>query len=274
MAPEQMAPDPDPRDILARPASPPDFTVAYGDLADQIADVRLPPEDANVMPLVIVIHGGFWMPQFDRAHVGALAADLASRGHVVASLEYRRIGVDGGGWPGTFDDIADGVAEAPDLIAESLGLSGVGDGRVMLMGHSAGGQLALWAARHVSGIHGVVALAPVADMARAFALGLGDGAVGQLLGGGPDVVADRYAAVDPMVNLPLEVPTVVVHGQLDLQVPYEIGRDFVAASMAAGDPTELIGLADIEHFAVIDPHSSAWPAVLAGLASVCAVGRG
>ena len=273
MAPQRTAPEPDPRDILTRLAAPPDFTVAYGDLPDQIADVRLPADDTEPMPLVIFIHGGFWMSEFDRTHAGPLAVDLVSRGFIVATLEYRRSG-GGGGWPGTFDDVADGITELPELIAESLGLADVGDGRIVLIGHSAGGQLALWAARRVTGIHGVVALAPVADMARAYALGLGDGAVGQLLRGGPDEVADRYAAVDPTTNLPVGVPTVVVHGRRDLQVPFEIGRDFVAASVAAGDQTTLVDLADIEHYGLIDPLSSAWPAVLAGLASVCAVGRG
>ena len=259
---------------MSRSAPPPDFTVAYGVLPDQIADVRLPPEDVKPKPLVIFIHGGFWKPEYDRAHGGPLAADLAARGHVVATLEYRRVGVDGGGWPGTFDDIGDGVTEVPELIAASLGTSDAGDGRVVLMGHSAGGQLALWAGRHVTGVLGVVALAPVADLARAYAMGLGGGAVAQLLGGGPDVVADRYAAVDPVANLPIEVPVVVVHGRRDQDVPVEIGRDFVAASVAAGDPTELIELADIDHYGVIDPLSPAWPAVLRGLASVCGVGRG
>ena len=262
-----------PRDILSRPATPPDFTVAYGDHPDHIADVRRPAVEAG-LPLVIFIHGGFWMAEFDRTHAGPLAVALAELGYPVATLEYRRVG-GGGGWPTTFDDVAAGVAGVPKQLART---------DVVLMGHSAGGQLALWAARNAergSGsepgaprIRGVVALAPVADMARGYALGLDDGAVTRVLGGSPEEVPDRYASVDPAANLPVGVPVAVVHGHADQQVPYAIGHDFAVASKAAGDSTSLFDLPDIEHFGIIDPHSSAWPTVVQGLASVCNTGRG
>ena len=100
-----------PRDILSRPATPPDFTVAYGDHPDHIADVRRPAVEAG-LPLVIFIHGGFWMAEFDRTHAGPLAVALAELGYPVATLEYRRVG-GGGGWPTTFDDVAAGVAGVP-----------------------------------------------------------------------------------------------------------------------------------------------------------------
>jgi acetyl esterase/lipase len=263
------------RDVLNRPATPPDFTVAYGEQPDHVADVRLPATDAG-LPLVIFVHGGFWMAEFDRTHAGPLAVALAATGYPVATLEYRRVGA-GGGWPATFDDVAAGIATVPGLVDVALrdrGSVPIGDRGVVLMGHSAGGQLVLWAGRLGAGIRGIVALAPVADMARAYAMSLGDGAVGLVLGGGPDDVPDRYAAVDPAANLPLGVPTVVVHGLADLQVPYEIGRDWAASSAAAGDRTALLGLAGIEHFGLIDPLSSAWATVTSGLASVCDAGRG
>jgi acetyl esterase/lipase len=270
-------PPADPRDVLTRSAPPPDFTVAYGDAPEQIADVRLPPPDAGPHPLVIVIHGGFWMAEYDRAHVGPLAADLAARGYPVATLEYRRIGDDGGGWPGTFDDVAAGVAALPSLVSDALNhrrLTPLAESGTVVIGHSAGGMLALWVGRRIPGIRAIVALAPVADMRRGFVLGLGDGAVAAVLGGSPDEVPDRYAAVDPAMNLPIGAPTVVVHGHLDKQVPYPVGRDWALASAVAGDPTVLIDLADIEHYAIIDPLSSAWSSVLVGLATVCNVGRG
>ncbi len=103
---------------------------------------------------------------------------------------------------------------------------------------------------------------------------LGGGAVGAVLGGSPSEVPDRYAAVDPAANLPIGVPSVIVHGRLDRVVPFELGHDFVDASAAAGDATTLVDLADVEHFGLIDPLSPAWHPVLAGLASVCDARRG
>jgi acetyl esterase/lipase len=263
------------RDVLDRPSAPPSFTVAYGELADQIADIRLPRSEAG-RPLVVFVHGGFWRAEYDRVHAGPLAVALTELGYPVATLEYRRLG-GGGGWPATFDDVAAGIAALPALIDAALrerGSAPLADHGLVLMGHSAGGQLVLWAGRTVPGVRGIVALAPVADMARGYAMSLGDGAVGLLLGGGPTELPDRYAAVDPAANLPIGVPTVVIHGHADLQVPYALGEDWAIASAAAGDPTRLVGLSDIEHYGVIDPLSPAWPAVIAGLASVCGIGRG
>ena len=262
----------DPREVLTRPAPPPDLTIRYGPAPEQVVDVRLPAggsdpptgrvdpvaRPAVARPAVVFLHGGFWMAEYDRAHVGPLAADLASRGYPVVCPEYRRIGQPGGGWPGTFDDVAAALA----TVTERLGLTAP-----VLAGHSAGGQLALWAAGRVP-CRGVLALAPVADLGRGYRLGLGDGAVGELLGGGPDEVPDRYAAVDPARLPPLPVPVVVVHGELDRQVPVGIGRDYVAGARRAGTGARLVELAGVEHFGLIDPLSSAWPAVLDALDSL------
>jgi acetyl esterase/lipase len=249
----------DPREVLGRPAPSPDFTIRYGDGPEQVADVRLPGGPTpDGRPPVMFLHGGFWMAEYDRGHVGPLAADLAGRGYPVVCLEYRRIGQPGGGWPGTFDDVLAGLRA---LTARAEFTAPV------LAGHSAGGQLALWAAGRVP-CRGVVALAPVADLGRGYALGLGDGAGGALLGGGPDEVPDRYAAVDPARLAPPPVPVVVVHGDLDDRVPVGIGRDYVAAARSAGAAVRLVELPGVEHFGLIDPLSSAWPAVLAALEEV------
>jgi acetyl esterase/lipase len=262
----------DPRAVLNWPSPPPDFTVAYGDEPDQVADVRLPPVGVPTRPLVIFLHGGFWRAGYDRAHAGLLAADLAGRGYPVVCLEYRRIGQPGGGWPGTFDDVATGVAVIPELLARALvergnRAQGAAFGPPILAGHSAGGQLALWAASRVP-TRGVLALAPVADLARGYALGLGGGAVAALLGGDPAAVPDRYAAADPAVLEPPPTPTIVVHGAEDDRVPVALGRDYVAAARARGGNVRLVELAGVEHFAVIRPGSPAWPAVLTALADL------
>ena len=271
----------DPREVLTRPAPPPDFTVRYGDGPEHVADVRLPagagratlagpagpatlaePASVDARPPVVFLHGGFWMAEYDRAHVGPLAADLAGRGYPVVCLEYRRVGQPGGGWPGTFEDVADGLA----VVIERLGL-----GAPVLAGHSAGGQLALWAAGRVPCL-GVLALAPVADLARGHELGLGGGAVALLLGGGPADVPDRYAAVDPLRLVPPPVPVVVVHGDRDDRVPVALGRDYVAAARRVGAHARLVELPGVEHFGLIDPRSAAWPSVLAALADLAAPG--
>jgi pimeloyl-ACP methyl ester carboxylesterase len=216
------------------------------------------------------IHGGFWRAEYDREHVGPLATDLAGRGYPVATIEYRRTGQSGGGWPGTFDDVEAAVRAVPDLIVAALEARGqiVPDLHApVLAGHSAGGHLALWSASRVPVVRGVLALAPVADLVLAHRLGLGADAVADLLGGGPVERPERYAAADPVQLLPLGVPTIVVHGDKDQLVPVLVGREFVAAAQRSGDDASLVEIPGIEHFALIEPGSSAWSAVLGALAA-------
>ncbi len=258
----------DPREVLTRPSPPPDATVSYGDHPDQCADLRLPAGDGPPRPLVVVVHGGFWRAEYDRAHTGPMAAALAALGHPVAQIEYRRTGQPGGGWPHTLTDVRTGVAALPGLAAAAL------PGRVapvppILIGHSAGGHLALYvAARAPETVAGVVALAPVADLAQAYRLDLDGGAVAALLGGSPEDVPDRYADADPSNFVPMRTRTVVVHGEQDLQVPTSISRSWVAADRAAGGTSTLIELPECEHFGLIDPEAAAWPRVTQALRSL------
>ncbi|WBB73753.1 alpha/beta hydrolase [Micromonospora sp. WMMD1128] len=258
----------DPRDVLTRPAPPPDATVAYGDHPDQCADLRRPAGDGPARPLVVVVHGGFWRAEYDRAHTGPMATALAALGHPVAQLEYRRTGPPGGGWPNTLADVRAGVAALPGLAAAAL------PGRVapvppILVGHSAGGHLALYVAAHAPDtVGGVLALAPIADLAEAYRLDLDGGAVAALLGGGPADVPDRYAATDPSALVPIPARTVVMHGSLDQQVPVSTSRSWVAADQAAGGTAILVELAECEHFGLIAPDSVAWPRVVEALRSL------
>lgn len=256
--------------MLTRPAPPPDFTVAYGDDPEQVVDVRLPAPGAAPRPLVVFVHGGFWMAEYDRTHAAPLATDLAARGYPVASVEYRRIGQPGGGYPGTLDDVAAAVAALPELLAVALAedrYEGFDTDRPILAGHSAGGHLALWTAARggPSVTRGVLALAPVANLLRAYELRLGGDAARKLLGGAPGERPDAYAAADPTALLPIGVPVAVVHGRRDEQVPYRIGAEFAAAARVAGDDVRLVELPECEHFGLIDPLSAAWPAVLDAL---------
>ncbi len=242
---------------------------AYGAHPDQIAEVVLPPA-TGPLPLVVVIHGGFWRARYDRTHTAPQCIALARAGWAVAALEYRRVG-GGGGWPETFVDVAAGVDALPGLLGSTIDPD-----RVVLMGHSAGGHLALWAAgRHrlPSGapgqrgepgrLRGVVALGAVADLGWALGNGVGTGAVLDLLGAAdPGELESRRRPADPAALLPTGVPTVLVHGARDDQVPPDCARSYTSAARAAGDPCELRLLPGVGHFEFLDPTSIAWPAVL------------
>lgn len=266
-------------DILTRAASAPDLTVAYGGLPDQIADLRFPRSRGDgATPLVIIVHGGFWRARYDRTHTAPMADDLVSRGFATAAIEYRRVGQDDGGWPGTFDDVARAVDTVPALAAEAVP-GGVGD--VLLLGHSAGGHLALWAASRARllstapwrlpaapPIRGVVALAPVAALAVASEQRLGGGAADELLGGPAAELSERTALADPIALVPSSVPSVLVHGTADENVPVEQSHRYVRAARAAGDDCRLAELPGVGHFALIDPREDAWATVLGALSDL------
>ncbi len=243
---------------------PPPRQIAYGGHPDQCGDLHLPTGDGP-WPLVILIHGGFWKVPWDRTLMTPLADDLPARGLAAWNVEYRRLGQEGGGWPGTLDD----VAAAADAVA---GLDDVDPTRVVTVGHSAGGHLALWLAarrRIAPGQPGAapvvqpraaVSLAGVADLARGAADDLGDGACAALLGGQPGEVPDRYAAASPIELLPLAVPVLLVHGAADDIVPPGQSRAFARSAAIAGDEVELVELA-ADHFDVIEPTHAAWAVV-------------
>jgi acetyl esterase/lipase len=234
------------RDLLARPERH-----RYGPSRSQRADLYLPDGDGP-HPVVVLLHGGYWRSRYGKSLMRGLAGDLARRGFAAWNVEYRRVGRHGGGWPMTFDD----VAAAIDVLPE------VGDGRLDLdavdaVGHSAGGQLAIWAAARRDGvaIRRVVAQSAVLDMVRA-----GEPAH-EFLGGGPHEVPERFAAADPMQLIPLGKPTLIVHGADDETVPLKRSRLYYEAARAAGDPVELVEPSPGHHRVHIDPRSDAWRVV-------------
>jgi len=214
---------------------------------------------AGPFPVVVFIHGGFWRAAFDLTHARPLCTALAKEGFAVWSLEYRRLGQPGGGWPGTLDDVRAAALHLKELAREHpLDLD-----RVVAAGHSAGGQLALWlAAQNAINLRGVVSLAGVADLRRGWELGLSRGVVGEFLGGSPEEVPERYRAASPIDLLPMSVPQRVVHGTADVVVPFEIGERFAQASGNA----ELIRLEGTGHSEVIDPGAREWAEVRRSIA--------
>jgi len=222
--------------------------------------------------VVVVIHGGYWRMPYTRRLMVPLSRALVRRGLAVWNVEYRRVGLGGGGggWPATVDDVAlavDALAECP----------GVDPTRVVLVGHSAGGQLALWAAGRGRlppgvegsltaghpprvGLLGVVALAPVTDLR-----GAGSPAIGRFLGPDPD---DRRAeAASPVCLLPLGLPQLVVHGAADDVVSLRSSETYVAIAREAGDPVTLVAPAGVGHRGVILPRGPAFEALVEAVIS-------
>lgn len=238
-------------------------TERYGALEGQEGDLYLP--SASRPPVVCLLHGGFWRMPYGRDEMAAVARDLAGEGFAVWNLEYRRLGATGGGWPATFDDVVAGIEHLAQLVDGGADLDLA---RLTVAGHSAGGQLALWAAaRQVDDPRGhaprrvriaaVAGMAPVADLVRAHELGVGGSAVTELLGGAPAGLPARYRDASPRALLPLNVAQLILHGTADDVVPIEISHDYVEAAQAAGDDVEFLELAGTGHMEYLDPSSGA-----------------
>ena len=243
------------REILDRPAPPADLRLPYGDGPCRFIDFRFPARAASPMPLVVHFHGGFWRNRRSLLHGGNVCAALTRAGIVTANVEYRRVGDEGGGFPGTLDDAAAALRFARDWAARSGSPP-----LTIVTGHSAGGHLALWLAGEDPELAGVVALAPVACLREAWRLRLGDGAVQDFLRGSPSEVPESYAAACP-TERPASVPRVLIHGISDDIVPLSVSRTYVETRSADRGPVRLNELPGASHFDVIDPESPAWRSV-------------
>ena len=271
-----LNPDEQPAKISA-PIKP--LRLAYGPAPQQFGDLYVPIEP-GLYPIVILIHGGYWRARYGLDLMNSLAEDLAKRGYAAWNIEYRRVGNPGGGWPGTFLD----VALATDFLRKLAPSYKLDLQRVVPIGHSAGGHLAFWLAARpriplfvnnspLAGsqqpgnneetatplmLAGAISLAGVVDLEMAWRLHLSNGAVVELLGGSFADVPERYAAASPAAMLPLGVPQVLIHGTNDDNVPLQVSQAYTNAARAANDPVTYIELAGVDHFDVIDPHSHAW----------------
>lgn len=251
----------------------------YGPARGQRADLWLPapppaqliarPAGAGV-PVVVLLHGGFWAWPYTKVLMTGLARDVRARGWAAWNVEYRRLGRLGGdgGYPATFDDVAaavDHLARLPEAIGDRLDLT-----RVVLCGHSAGGTLALWAAGQTGGavaIRGAIGLAPVADLAEAERRGIGGAAIARLLGGRAKERPERYAACSPAERGPCPVPVVLVHGRKDATVPVGMSEEHVARQQQAGGDAELV-VVDATHRSLLRHRGPGWVAVTRRIATL------
>ncbi len=230
-------------DILTDPPPPPaDARLAYGDEPLQFGDLRLPHGDGPFR-LAVMVHGGYWQATYNLIHAGHLCVALAEAGIATWNVEYRRLGDAGGGWPGTGEDVARAVAFVDELPLERE--------NVVLVGHSAGGQLALWATKRAQ--LPVVALAPVSDVRESAQRTGPEGVPASFVG------ESRFEELSPIELLPLGVRQILVHGTADDSVPHAMSERYVEA---AGTEAELVTLEGAGHFELIDPQSREWPRVL------------
>ena len=251
--------------------------LAYGSENLQFGKLYLPNQSGSP-PIVIFIHGGYWRARYGLDLMDGLAVDLAKRGFASWNIEYRRVGDPGGGWPGTLQD----VALATDYLRKIAPIYGLDLKKVVSIGHSAGGHLALWLAarRRIPffaqnsplvgsqlsneetatplALAGAISLAGVVDLEMAWRLHLSNDAVVELLGGTFESVPERYAVASPAAMLPLGISQVLIHGTSDDSVPIEVSKAYAKAALSLNDPITYIELEGVDHFDVIDPHSEAW----------------
>jgi acetyl esterase/lipase len=251
---------------------------AYGLYRAQFGEL-FRPAGREPVPVAVVIHGGFWRARFGRKLMRALCEDLVARGWAAWNLEYRRLG-DGGGWPNTFEDVAAGIDHLRELAPAGAGHPVDGEpgpldlSRVVAIGHSAGGHLAVWAATRPDLPEGApgasprvrvtaaVAQAGVVDLRLAWQWRLSEGVVRELLGGPPEERDERYGLASPADHPPTGVPLLLVHGAEDDIVPPAMSRRFAETAASAGSACDLVVLDGEDHFGHLDPANALWQEVV------------
>ncbi len=250
-------------DILTLAPPPADRRLAYGSDPNQFLDLRQPASQGKSRgpyPLVINIHGGFWRAKYNLDHAGHLCAALTAKGLATANLEYRRVGNEGGAWPGTFADIR----SAYQFLVQNAAAHKFDPQKIVVMGHSAGGQLALCLAAHEPRVTRVISLAGVVDLQRAYQLHLSNDAVVEFLRGTPSEVPDHYREADPMKLSLAHARQWLIYGTADDDVPPDFSRNYVAAKKKGarnGEDAHLLEIAGSGHLDLINPRSAAWKQV-------------
>jgi acetyl esterase/lipase len=249
-------------DVAKLPSAPPAARIVYGSAPQQYAELRLP-AGKGPFPVVAILHGGCWIDYATADYMAHVATALTKEGFATWNVEYRRAHEAGGGWPGTFDDAEHGVAAVEHATQYPLDLK-----RVVVIGHSAGGQLALYAGTklHLP----AVSLAGIVDM-RAYARdGLKDCAEGELrvMGGTPEEHPERYRAVSPIEMLPLKIPHVLVWGEADAIVPERLFTAYEKRARDAGDAMQVVRVRDAGHHDLCSAEGPGWRQIVQAIAGL------
>ncbi len=264
-------------EIANMPLPAPDHIIKYGPDSLQFGELRLP-QGKGPFPVVVVVHGGCWLAAYNLHYMAHVSDALTKAGYATWNIEFRRVGDAGGGYPGTFLD----VAKATDYVRDLAKTYPVNARKVAVIGHSAGGHLALWLAarkdlsrkselytRKPLKLKGVVALAGIPDLAT-YSLDKGscNTAVPKLMGGMPTEQEMRYADASPAQLLPKRVPQRLVQGTLDPIVPVSQSQQYADASKAKGNDTKVLLVPNSGHFDLVAPHAPAWATVLQAVQEV------
>lgn len=269
-----------PADLQALPAEPADYRLTYGDDANQFGELRLP-AGPGPHPVIVLIHGGCWKAEYATLRDLAPMGDALKRDGIATwNIEYRRLGQPGGGWPGTYLD----VAHAIDHLRQISSKYGLDLKHVVVLGHSAGGHLAMWSGtrqnlpknsplylRKPLPLAGVINLAGTIDMSQNIAhmeSECKDAVVTGMLGGSPESVPDRFKQASASALLPLRVPQILIWGERDNFIPRPLAEKYVSEAVRAGDRTQLIIVPAVGHFETASPASSAWPSVRKAIRSL------
>lgn len=269
-----------PQDLQAIPSQPADFRVSYGSDSSQYGELRVPP-GAGPHPVAILIHGGCFKAAYATLRdLSPMGDALKANGIATWNVEYRRVGQPGGGWPGTYQDVGHAVNYLRTVAPQhELDLS-----RVVIVGHSAGGNLAMWAAArgriptsselyapNPLRVRGVIDLAGPLDMTANIAgyqALCRDSVITELLGGTPAAMPERYAQVSPIRLVPSGIPQVVIIGDHDDFLPRPIADSYVRRAEQSGDKVRLILIPNAGHFEIASPRAAAWTQVAAAIQSL------
>jgi len=248
-----------------------DYWIPYGPEEPQFGELSVPEEGKGPFPIVVFIHGGCWLSAYNLDYLSAVCRDLVNEGFAVWAPEYRRVGDEGGGYPNTFAD----VQKSLEHLRELAQMYPIDAQNIILMGHSAGGHLALWLAnqKNLSPNHplfqknplpikGVIALAGITDLASYDKVGNDcSSAVARLMGGKPEELSQQYRENSPVFTVPNHIPTRLIHGDRDNIVPIAQSETYADAASKNGDDVRVVRIEGGGHFDMVYPHSAAWQTI-------------